>query len=57
MKKLMSVLLCLTMILLMLAGCGKTTSDAGNSDGSKPNAGSAADDAPDAAGKSEAKRS
>lgn len=52
MKKFMSALLCLTMILSMLAGCGKTTSDAGDPDGSKPNAGSTAADAPDAAGAS-----
>ncbi len=50
MKKLMSVLLCLAMILSLLAGCSKTPPDSGKPDGNTTSADGAGNDAPDTSG-------
>ena len=50
MKKLMSVLLCLAMILSLLAGCSKTPPDSGKPDGNTTGADGAGNDAPDTSG-------
>ena len=50
MKKLMSVLLCLVIVLSLLAGCSKTPPDSGKPDGNTTGADGAGNDAPDASG-------